>query len=218
MILYHLKNSRSQRIVWLLEELALDYQLEIHEQSQNQHKYPLLKTSYNSNIQDMTESSAICHFLCQQHNQLLIPPSNDEFWSFSFYSHFADASLMSNLAMQQVFRQIVLRTSFLVRWVSCTFQYGIRRHYLEPELQKYLQQMNQHFSQRTFIAGTFSYADILLWFPLKAASYAHGHFQEYPALHAYLERLEQRPSFQTALIRGQWSAAVFESYWAQPSS
>lgn len=71
--LYHLQHSRSQRIVWLLEELGLDYEFIVHQQSQAQHKYPLLiLQNYKNEQSELSETASICHFLCEREKQLII--------------------------------------------------------------------------------------------------------------------------------------------------
>ena len=211
--LYHLQNSRSQRIVWLLDELGLDYQLIIHAASQGQHKYPRLILGDNQQ-QELNETSAITHYLCHQHKKLIICPNSIHFWTFSLYQYMSDASLMPLLVMKQVYQHTVARTPWLLRWVSFSFKYSINRFYLEPELHNQLEQINHHLAKYDYVAGEFSYADILLWFPLNACRYALKHFEHYPAITAYLDRLANRPAFQSACHKGEFDEATFKHYWS----
>ncbi|ANF81432.1 hypothetical protein A3K93_03960 [Acinetobacter sp. NCu2D-2] len=213
--LVHLQHSRSQRIVWLLEELQQPYALITHHVSQTHHKYPYLILKHNTHQERaLTETSAICHYLCQHAQQLLIHIDQNDYWDFCFIQHFADASLMPLLLMKQLYAQTTQRTPWLLRWVSLSFQYSINRFYLTPELHQHLKQLDMHFSRHEYAAFSFSYADILLWFPLKACRYALKDFAEYAALVDYLNRLESRPAFQAALQKGEWHKSTFKHYWA----
>lgn len=210
--LFHLSNSRSQRIVWLFEELQLDYQLHLHQTSADGQisKYPTVHMQAHI----FTETSAIAEYFCQLKQQLLIPPDHAEFWNFTFYKNFADASLMPNLALKQIFQQIVHRSPWLLRLIAYGFKWGFNRGYLNLELARQLTQLEQHLQNSAWLAGEqFSYADILLWFPLQAAMFASANTQQYPALQGYLNMIASRPAFQSACLKGQWSTQQFEQYW-----
>lgn len=216
--LYHLPNSRSQRIVWLFEELQLNYKLII---DQPKHA-PLIDIKYPSvHIHDATqniylsESSAIAEYFCQDKQRLLIPQDQAEYLDFIYYKNFADASLMPNLALKQTFRQIANQTPWIIRFVSLAFKGLFNHAYLNPTLLKQLEQLNQHLSHHTWLAGEhFSYADILAWFPIQAAAFAYPDFSQFESLQRYLLSTSNRPAFQTACLRGHWSAEILEHYWS----
>ena len=118
---------------------------------------------------------------------------------------------MPNLALKQVFQQIKQQTPLLVRFLSLAFQSAFNRAYLNRELHRQL----NHLSTHAYFAGdVFSYADILMWFPLYAASYATPQFTQYHAIQYYFTQIQSRPAFNAAMARGQWSASDFEHYWA----
>ena len=224
--LHHHPNSRSQRIIWLLEELQLDYQLEIHStHTKNVNgqplKFPTLLIQDNDaqNQLRLTETSAIAEYLCQKQQKLIIYPNQQDYWSFCFYQHYADASFMPNLALKQVFRQIAQQTPWLVRFVSIAFKAAFNKGYLNPEIQTQLQILNtylekNHAKNQIWLTGEdFTYADILLWFPLQASAYAYPDFAHYPALVNYLQQIKSRPAFQASLQKGRWSADLFQHYW-----
>ena len=218
--LHHLPNSRSQRILWLLEELNADYDLIIHRDKQaadarhENMKFPTLQLDQNGHTQRLTESSAIAEYLCQKYQRLMLSPTDIQYWNYCFYKNFADAAFMPNLVLKQIFSHIVQQTPWLLRIVSVTFKNTFNRAYLNPELNRQLQQLNLHLQHNDWLAGTkFSMADILLWFPLQASQYAHSGFISYPSPIQYLARIKSRPAFQTALEKGEWSAPEFERYW-----
>ncbi|MDD2944350.1 MAG: glutathione binding-like protein [Acinetobacter sp.] len=215
MILHHLQNSRSQRIVWLFEELNLEYEIAFYtlETSKDKKlKYPTLDIQENKHR--LTESSAIAEFMCDGQQRLTIEKDNLNYWDFCFYKNYADASLMPNLALKQIFQQIKIQTPLPVRFIPFALQKAFNGVYINPELKKQLDQIDGHLSEHTWIAGKeFSYADILLWFPLHCAEFAYPYFSEYKNLNRYLKQIGDRTAFKTAIERGQWSSELFKKYW-----
>ena len=122
---------------------------------------------------------------------------------------------MPNLALKQVFQHIKQQTPLLVRFVSLAFQSSFNRAYLNPELDRQLKEIDIHLSTHAYFAGdVFSYADILMWFPIYAASYATPQFAQYQSIQHYFTQKQSRPAFNAAMARGQWSASYFEHYWS----
>lgn len=217
-VLYHLPNSRSQRIVWLFEELDVYYELRVIEQNPSEHtsqkidKFPTVHL-LDENIW-LHESSAIAEYFSQHQQKMIIQSHHPHYWDFCYFKNFADASLMPNLALKQVFAQIVQQTPWLFRLVSLVFKKAFNHVYLNPELNKQLDHIEQHLSQQIWFAGnSFSYADILMWFPLQACKEAYPNFKQYTAIQEYLARIHTRPAFQQALQKGQWSSTTFQHYW-----
>lgn len=227
--LYHLKNSRSQRIVWLCEELQLDYQLIIFDEhlqatQHSEHPHPLKKfptLEYGvmpQSTEVLAESGAIVDFLCQQNAGLGIENLTQpkQLADFYYWKNFAEASLMPNLALKQIFAQIVQHTPFPIRFVAQIFKSGFNRGYLNAALHQQMQLIDQKLKTNPWIAGSaFSAADILLWFPLAACIQLDPKFQHYEHIHAYLTQIERRPAFQSAVAKGQWSTSIFHSYWVK---
>lgn len=214
--LHHLPNSRSQRIVWLLEELDLNYELIIcPNKIQSGLKFPtlLIQQPY-ADIHTLTESSAIAEYLCQLNKQFILDAPDNMYWNYCFYKNYADASFMPNLALKQVFAQIAQQTPWLLRFVSLAFKAAFNSAYLTPEITKQLQMLDSHLKNHIWLAGNqFSCADILVWFPLQASQSALLNFTAYPALARYLTQIQSRPAFQTALLKGHWSTEEFQRYW-----
>lgn len=228
--LYHLKNSRSQRILWLLEELNLPYQLKIYHQHLLEQQEDELK-QYNPNakfptlvlfddIQQtqtvLTESSAIVEF-CSHYCHLygLEQLVHQEIIDFYFWKNFADSSFMPNLALKQIFKKIVLHTPFPVRLFSCLIKRGFDHGFLNLTLEQQLKMVDSQLHKYEWISSQhFTIADILLWFPLKACFELDQRYQQYPEIQRYLIQIESRPAFQKALAKGQWSAQTFSEYWS----
>lgn len=215
MILHHLQNSRSQRIVWLFEELSLEYDIAFYTlgtAKKKNLKFPTVEIP-DQNI-TLTETSAIAEFMCEVRRRLIIEKDHRAYWDFCLYKNFSDAGLMPNLALKQIFQQIKEQTPLPVRFIPFAIQKAFNSAYLNPELKKQLDLLDDHLMQHTWIAGDiFSYADILLWFPLYAAQYAYPQFSELHNLIRYLKQIEDRNAFKRAMQRGQWSSEIFKEYW-----
>lgn len=225
--LYHSPHSRSQRIIWLFEELNLEYELiTVYKSNSSQQllnipdavlplKFPTvaIRTS-NQNI-TFTESSAIVEFFSQPYAQLVL--SSDQLKAqidYSFWKNYADASFMPNLALKQIFGQIVERTPLPFKWASFLFKYAFNKGYLDQAICQQLDRINNHLTHQIWLAGdVFSIADLLLWFPLQASVSAHSNIEQYPAVLRYITQIQKRPAFQQALIKGQWSDLEFQYYW-----
>lgn len=224
---YHLVNSRSQRILWLMQELELAYDLEICDPIKNnasyqklktvqaQPKFPMLRIDHMEGQVLLSESTAIADYLSQKYKRLSTD-GLDKIQRIDFYywKNFADASFMPNMALKQIFSQMVMRTPFFARPISMLIKFAFDKGFLNDALDQQMQQIDAHLSQRTWLAGSsFSIADIMLWFPLRACFYSHPKFKHYLGIERYLNDLEKRPAFQQALNQGQWSETQFEKYW-----
>lgn len=221
-IVYHHRNSRSQRLIWLLEELGCKYILFEGTDIDTSKlplevlplKFPTVVITGGERTIHMTETSAICEYLCSQVQSLSIPLNNIEALSdFIFWKNFSEASFMPNLALIQLFRQIVIKTPLPFKPVSWIFQKSINMMYLNQAIKEQLDRFESHLAKNTWLATEFSIADILNWFPLEACRITFKDDFEYPNIQAYLKRIHKRPAFQTALIHGNWNEVEFAKYW-----
>ena len=97
-----------------------------------------------------------------------------------------------------------------MRFISRSIQYAFNRGYLNPLLRQQIQGIHQHLTANTWIAGSqFTIADILLWFPLQACTHLDARYADYLAINRYLQQIQDRPAFQRALRKGDWSASTF---------
>ncbi len=229
--LFHKTNSRSQRILWLLEELKLDYELVFcdnnpSDQSLDQIKHPHRLAKFptvqiyeneGSDAITLAETAAIADYLSYLFNELGIAQlSHQEIQHFYYWKNFAEATLMPDLALKQIFAAIVARTPWAIRFVSQLLKFGFDRSYLNHTLNQHLQMMDQHLKDHRYVAGQqFSIADLLLWFPLLACTQSNPAFESLAHIQRYLLQIQSRPAFQRALEKGQWSASTFQSYWSK---
>ena len=196
--LYHLRNSRSDRILWLLEELGLDYQLvrydrdpnfrapaemrEIHELG----KSPILRDGELV----IAESGAIVDYVVTRHGGgRLAPRHDDPAWArYVFWLHFAEGSLMPWLTTE------FLLTSGIVPGVES----GALGPSLQQELTRYLHWVDSDLEGRDFAAGdSFTAADVMLAYALEFAK-GRNHLADSKHLLPYLERMSARPAYQRA--------------------
>lgn len=213
--LYHLANSRSQRVLWILEELGCSYHLVHGDQLPDElkpMKFPSLRIEDAENKLLISETGAIIEFLAHQFSHFE-PKLNavEDAANYYFWKNYADGSFMPDLALKQVFNQIVSQTPLPLRFVSMCIQYGFNKGYLESSLSTHLQKIEAHLDHREWLGQDFGIPDIMLWFPLKACLVSADH--HYPSITAYIERMEGRTAFRTALLQGEWSERVFQQYW-----
>lgn len=221
--LYHLQNSRSQRIVWLLEELGCDYTVvdgaDLGAPDLPDNVLPLkFPTIHISDINDslyLTETSAICDFLSNKFQALLpYQATEKDLADFYFWKNYADASLMQSLVLKQVFKQIVVNTPLPFKPVPWLFKYSFDRLYLNKAIAQQLDRVNAHLRTNAWMcAGQFTIADILMWFPLEA-SMVNQEPRNYLYITTYLAQVRGSPGFKKALVNGNWSADLFKKYWA----
>lgn len=95
-------------------------------------------------------------------------------------------------------------------------KFGFDRGYLNRALQQHLLMLNEHLKNHPYLAGNhFSIADLLLWFPLLACTQASTQFSSLQNIQRYLQQIQSRPAFHSAIKKGKWSAVEFKSYWSK---
>ncbi len=222
---YHLVNSRSQRVLWLLEELELPYDIVFCTRDpitqtaplslQQQHllgKVPILVDGAVA----LAETGAIFDYVLEQYGaDRLIPVRGSAAKTQYFYwKNFAEGSFMPTLAMKQVFARMTSKSPWLLRPIFKLIQREVNARYLNPTLYQQLDTIEQQLSQSTWLAGeALSAADLLLMFMLEAACVSLVDAVRYPHISGYVQRVRSLPSYQRAVDRGQWSVATHRIYW-----
>ncbi|WP_347018699.1 glutathione binding-like protein [Acinetobacter calcoaceticus] len=219
--LFHLQNSRSQRIIWFLEELGLNYELiikyhsDVDENKNSPHqlsKFPTIEIIEQGEFSILAETSAILDYLSHLHPQLgqnnLL---SQHLQNFYYWKNYCEATFIPDLVLKQIFHQIAQRTPFPIRFIPKLLKYGFDQGYLNQSLQRQMSMIDKHLEHHLWFAGDqFTIADILMWFPLLACSQNYSQFKH---IQRYLTQIENRPAFKNALIKGQWSASTFNAYW-----
>lgn len=217
---HHLENSRSQRLLWLLEELQHPYTVKRYERdSKTMLAPPALKAVHplgkspviTDDARTIAETGAIIEYVLQRYGKdadgkrLLTPePDSDAWLDYTYYMHYAEGSLMPLLVMTLIFTQIPKSPMpFLVRPVAKGLCGKVRSSFLAPQIDTHLKMVESHLANQQWFAGdTFTAADIQMSFPLEAAAARAGSMDRYPAIGAFLERIHARPAYQRALTQG----------------
>ncbi|BAN26298.1 glutathione S-transferase family protein [Caballeronia insecticola] len=199
-IVHHLENSRSQRVLWLLEELNLPYQVVRYSRAAVTGSAPPAVAALHPLgklplLQDddliIAESGLIFEHLLEQSNVDIGKPADpDGARRYQHFFHYAEGSLMPPL-----FALLVLgRMGDVARDAANDLRHAFAVH---------LTWLNDELSQRAWFAGdTFTAADIMMSFPLEAARQRGGLDERYPHLNAFLARVHVRPAYRAAIEIG----------------
>lgn len=229
--LFHLANSRSQRVIWLLEELQLDYEI-IQCTTQNDDlglkqlkkldptaKFPTIQIINNNENFILSETAAIMEYLSHSTKQLESALfSNQEYKNYCYWKNFSEATFIPDLALKQVFHQIVTRTPFPLHLMPLIIKYAFDKAYLNAILQQHMEKIEAHLAQhKWFVGNTFTIADLLLCFPISAYFYKQQsdlkNYLQFPHIAQYLQEIEHRDAFKMAMDKGNWSQSTFKNYW-----
>jgi glutathione S-transferase len=199
-IVHHLENSRSQRILWMLEELELPYEVKRYERNPKtmlappelKRVHPLGKSPV---IEDgetvVAETGAIVEYLVEKADGALGPPPHRQaILRYRQFLHYAEGSLMPPLLVMLV----IGRMGILGRPARPRIQAMIDQHldYLENELT----------GRDWFACDEMTAADVMMSFPLEASRQRAGLDSRRPNLIAWLNRIHDRPAYRAALKRG----------------
>jgi glutathione S-transferase len=212
-VVHHLNNSRSQRILWLLEELGLDYEIRKYQRDPKtmlappelRAVHPLGKSPVISEGDTVVaESGAIVEHLTARANALAPAPGSPERLHYTYFLHYAEGSLMPPLLLKLVFDRVENSPApFFVRPIARAIANKVKDSFVLPQIRTHLDFLEGELGKRTWFAGSaFSAADIQMSFPLEAAAARGGLDGRYPNLVAFLERIHARPAYRRALERG----------------
>lgn len=212
-VVHHLNNSRSQRVIWMLEELGLDYEIKQYKRDSvtnlapNTLKliHPLGKSPVITDG-DITvaESGAIIEYLAHTYGKQLIPEIGTEAHrQYTYWMHFAEGSLMPPMVAKLVFDKVRASASpFFVKMVANKIADKVMAGYFGPNIAVNLEFVNTHLSSNKWFAGEqLSGADFQMSFPLEA-TVARGVSKQYPAIEEFVSRIHQREAYLRALEKG----------------
>lgn len=213
-IVHHLNNSRSQRILWLLEELDLEYSVKRYERDPEtmlapaslREVHPLGKSPVITDGElTIAESGAIVEYLIERYGDGRLVPAEGtpEKLRYTYWLHYAEGSAMPPLVMQLVFNQIEQKTPFFLSPIAKMITGKVRKTLIEPQIAQNLDYMEAELKKNTWFAGDeFTAADIQLSFPLEAASAYNNLDSTHPHLIAFLNRIQAKPAYKMAKERG----------------
>ena len=212
---HHLNNSRSQRVLWLLEELGVPYEIQKYQRDAKTMLappellavHPLGKSPV---ITDggvtVAESGAIIEYLLERYGAGRLEPAKGtpERLRFTYWLHFAEGSAMSPLLMKLVFDRIETSPMpFFARPIARGISRKVKTAMVEPNLKRHLDYMERELTKSEWFAGDeFTAADIQMSFPVEASAQRAGLDASRPKLMTFLKKIHARPAFRKALERG----------------
>jgi glutathione S-transferase len=212
---HHLNNSRSQRVLWLLEELGLPYEITKYQRDpatmlappELQRVHPLGKSPViTEGDATIAESGAIVEYLVERHgNGRLVPAAGTpERLRWTYWLHFAEGSAMPPLLLKLIFERIkTTPMPFFAKPIARGIANKVLAAMVDPNLKRQLDFMEGELRRSEWFAGTeFSAADIQMSFPVEAAAQRAGLDASRPKLMAFLKRIHARPAYRRALERG----------------
>jgi glutathione S-transferase len=213
---HHLNNSRSQRILWLLEELDVPYEVKRYERDAQTMLappsllavHPLGKSPVitDSDGTTVAESGAIVEYLVDRYGRgRLIPPAGTpERLRYAYWLHYAEGSAMPPLLLKLVFTRLEeAPVPFFVRPIVKKIAQAAMTSFIEPQLRKHLDYMEAEVAKTGWFTGSdLTAADIQMSFPLEAAASRAGLDRSRPHLTAFLEKIHARPAYRRALAKG----------------
>lgn len=212
---HHLNNSRSQRILWLLEELGLPYEIRHYTRDREtllappelRAIHPLGKSPViTEDGAVVAESGAIIEYVLERHGagRLAPPAGTPERLRYTYWLHYAEGTAMPTLVQRLIFKRIENGPlPFFARPIARSIARRVNRQYIQPNLERQMAYMEAELTAREWFAGgEFSAADIQMSFPVEAARARAGLGEAQPHLLRFLERIHARPAYQRALAKG----------------
>ena len=213
---HHLNNSRSQRVLWLLEELGVAYEIMKYERDPRtmlapaslREIHPLGKSPVISDG-DITvaESGAILEYLVERYDddgRLASAVGTPERLRWRYWMHFAEGSAMPPLLIKLICEKVAHSPMpFFAKPIARAISAKVQAMMVEPNLKRQLDFMETELTNNKWFAGSeFSAADIQMSFPLEAAAQRAGLDTSRPKLMGFLKRIHARPAYKRALQRG----------------
>jgi glutathione S-transferase len=214
-IVHHLNNSRSQRILWLLEELGLDYDIKRYQRDPQtmlappelRRIHPLGKSPVITDG-DLTlaESGAIIEYLVGRYGNGRLVPTADtpEKLRYTYWLHYAEGSMMPPLLLKLIFDRLERAPMpFFAKPIARAIAKKTKSSFVEPRINQHLDYMEAELGKTAWFAGAeFTAADVQMSFPLEAATVRGGLNSSRPNLMRFLDRIHARPAYKKAIERG----------------
>jgi glutathione S-transferase len=212
---HHLNNSRSQRVIWLLEELGVDYEIKRYQRDpatmlappELRAVHPLGKSPViTDDGTTVAESGAIIEYIVERYGSgKLVPASGSpEKLRYTYWLHFAEGSAMLPLVMKLIFGRLESAPMpFFIKPVAKGIARKVRDGFVDPNIKSQLDYMEAELGKSAWFAGSeFTAADIQMSFPIEAAEARGGLDMTRPKLMSFLHRIRARPAYQRAIEKG----------------
>jgi glutathione S-transferase len=213
LVLHHLNQSRSQRVLFLLEELGVPYEIRFYKRDPRtglapkslREVHPLGKSPVLTDGDTVVaETGLIIDYLIDHYGdgRLRPPADTPERLDYAYYLHYAEGSLMPLLLIGLVVGMAARKAPWPLRPVGHLFDRGVHKAFLDSQLALHLGVLDRALANRAWFAGNeLTGADAIMSFPLQAARKRYG-LECYPALRDWLARFEARPAWARATEKG----------------
>jgi glutathione S-transferase len=214
-VVHHLNNSRSQRVLWLLEELGVEYEIKRYQRdAKTMLAPPELRAVHalgkspviEDGGQTLAESGAIVEYLAERYGEGRLTPAagTPEHLRYRYWMHFAEGTAQPPLLLKLLFDRVATGPMpFFVRPVARSIAQRVKGTYIQPNIDRNLDFMESELAQQEWFAGAqFSAADVQMSFPLEAAVVRGGLDAKRPRLMAFLGRIHARPAYRRAIEKG----------------
>jgi glutathione S-transferase len=215
LVVHHLENSRSQRVLWLLEELGVPYQIQRYARDARtmlappslRAIHPLGKAPIvTDGARTLAESGAILEYLVETYGagRLIPPAGTDERLRYRYWLHYAEGSAMPPLLLKLVFGRIARPPMpALLRPMARSIERAVSARFIDPQIKLHLDFMEGELARSEWFAGPeFTAADIQMSFPLEAAQKRGGLDGARPRLMRWLAAIHARPAYRRAIEQG----------------
>ena len=212
---HHLNNSRSQRILWLLEELGLPYEIKHYQRNaatmlappELKAVHPLGKSPVITDGElTLAETGAIVEYLSETYGQgrLCPAPGTPDALRCKYWLHYAEGSAMPPLLLKLVFDRLEQeKVPFFIKPILRMIAGKAKGGFIEPQIKLHLDYMEAELAKTGWFAGPdITIADVQMSFPLEAAASRGGLDASRPNLHRFLQTIHARPAYLRALEKG----------------
>ena len=214
-VVHHLENSRSQRVLWLLEELAVPYEVKRYLRDKEtmlapkelKAVHPLGKSPViTDGARTLAESGAILEYLVGTYgNGRLVPKEGtEERLRYTYFTHYAEGSVMPPLLLKLIFDRVeTAPMPFFVRPIAKQIAKKVKSQFVMPQIETHFSFLERELGKREWFAGDeMTAADIQMSFPLEAAGSRGALDDSRPKLREFVKRIHARPAYQRALEAG----------------
>ena len=212
-VVHHLNNSRSQRVLWLLEELGVPYEIKFYERNPEtklappelKKVHPLGKSPVITDGEmTVAESGAILEYLVEKYGEGRLKPKTGtpEALAYRYWMHYAEGSAMTPALLKLIFSKIE-QAPLLVRPVAKGISKQVHRLLIDPQMQSHSDFIESELQKHEWFAGAeFTAADIQMSFPVEAYAARSNVATTHPKIANFLKRIHARPAYQRALTKG----------------
>ena len=213
--LHYLENSRAQRILWLLEELDVEYDIKYYKRNTEtmlapdelKSVHPLGKSPVITDGENcIIESAAIIEYLIDNYGKGKLRPENGtpEFLKYREKMHYAEGSIMPFLVLTLVFNKMkAAPMPFFIRPIAKTIANKVLNSFVTPNVINHLNYLELELAATGWFSGdAMTAADIMMSFPLEAADARANLKEDYPKLKAFLDKIHAMDSYKRALDKG----------------